>query len=96
MKFARKTFAILMTGALTVGLMAGCDKLPGDAASSGSSSAASSSASTTSFDYSAPFDENGLWKGVTALDYVTLPTYKGIEVCPAVCIRSVMMMWIHR
>ncbi len=80
MKFARKTFAILMTGALTVGLMAGCDKLPGDAASSGSSSAASSSASTTSFDYSAPFDENGLWKGVTALDYVTLPTYKGIEV----------------
>lgn len=29
MKFARKTFAILMTGALTVGLMAGCDKLPG-------------------------------------------------------------------
>ncbi len=80
MKFARKTFAILMTGALTVGLMAGCDKLPGDAASSGSSSAASSSASTTSFDYSAPFDENGLWKGVTALDYVTLPAYKGIEV----------------
>jgi len=85
MKFARKTFAILMAGVLTVGLMAGCDKLPGDAASSGSSSAASSSASTAGsstagFDYSAPFDENGLWKGVTALDYVTLPTYKGIEV----------------
>lgn len=80
MKFARKTFAILMAGALTVGLMAGCDKLPGDGASSGSSAAASSSASTGSFDYSAPFDENGLWKDVKALDYVTLATYKGIEV----------------
>ncbi|MDK2813895.1 MAG: trigger factor [Clostridiales bacterium] len=80
MKFARKTFAILMAGALTVGLMAGCDKLPGDGASSGSSASASSSASTGSFDYSAPFDENGLWKDVKALDYVTLATYKGIEV----------------
>ncbi|MDD2993111.1 MAG: trigger factor [Pygmaiobacter sp.] len=80
MKFARKTFAILMAGALTVGLMAGCDKLPGDGASSGNSAAASSSAITGSFDYSAPFDENGLWKDVKALDYVTLATYKGIEV----------------
>ena len=79
MKFARKTLAILMAGALTVGLMAGCDKLPGDAASSGSSSG-SSSAGATSFDYSAPFDENGLWKDVKALDYVTLAAYQGIEV----------------
>ena len=71
MNFARKTFAILMAGALTAGLMAGCDKLPGDSSSGASSAASSSAASTDSFDYSAPFDENGLWKDVTALDYVT-------------------------
>lgn len=80
MNFARKTFAILMAGALTAGLMAGCDKLPGDSSSGASSAASSSAASTDSFDYSAPFDENGLWKDVTALDYVTLATYKGVEV----------------
>ena len=77
MNFARKTFAILMAGVLTAGLLVGCGKQP---ATSGSSSAASSPSNTTGFDYSAPFDKNGLWKDIKALDYVTLPTYKGIEV----------------
>ena len=32
------------------------------------------------YSYSEPFDENGYFKGVTALDYVTLGTYAGMEI----------------
>ena len=46
----------------------------------GSGSPASSAASTPAegtqapaFDYSSAIDETGLWKDITALDYVTLP-----------------------
>ena len=34
----------------------------------------------SAFDYSAGYDEDGRWTQVTALDYVTLPAYTGIEV----------------
>ena len=34
----------------------------------------------STFDYSAGYDEDGRWTQVTALDYVTLPAYTGIEV----------------
>lgn len=38
------------------------------------------SAQKSGFDYSAGYDEDGRWTEVTALDYVTLPAYTGIEV----------------
>ena len=41
---------------------------------------ASTEAADEGFDYSEPFDENGYFKGITALDYVTLGKYIGIKV----------------
>ena len=38
------------------------------------------SAEKSGFDYSEGYDEDGRWTQVTALDYVTLPDYIGIEV----------------
>ena len=38
------------------------------------------SAEKSGFDYSEGYDEDGRWTQVTALDYVTLPDYTGIEV----------------
>ncbi|HIX06280.1 MAG TPA: FKBP-type peptidyl-prolyl cis-trans isomerase [Candidatus Fournierella pullicola] len=71
--------ALTMTAAL-----AGC----GSAASNSASGSSSTSGSGTSqdvpemveIDYSKYIDENGFWKDIHALDYVTLPEYKGVEV----------------
>ena len=39
-----------------------------------------SEAEEQSYDYSAYFDDNGFFTGVTALDYVTLQTYTGVQI----------------
>ena len=36
------------------------------------------------FSYSAGLTETGFWEGVTALDYVTLPLYDGVEIAKEV------------
>lgn len=68
-----------------IAALAGC----GSAGTSGSASAsASTSGSAASedvpemvdIDYSKYIDENGFWKDIRALDYVTLPQYKGVEI----------------
>ena len=40
----------------------------------------SEAAETEEYDYSARLDENGYWKGVTALSHVILPDYMGIHI----------------
>lgn len=37
----------------------------------------------SNFNYSEPFDDNGYWKGIKALDYVTLCDYKAIPISKA-------------
>ncbi len=65
--------------------LSGCDDRPasndtgGDSATPAATSA-ENRAETASFSPSTSLDENGHWEGVTALDYVTLPEYEGIEV----------------
>ena len=71
--------ALTMTAAL-----AGCGSAASNSAS-GSSSTSGSGASQdvpemVEIDYSKYIDENGFWKDIHALDYVTLPEYKGVEV----------------
>ena len=71
--------ALTMTAAL-----AGCGTA-GSNSASGSSSTSGSSASQdvpemVEIDYSKYIDENGFWKDIHALDYVTLPEYKGVEI----------------
>ncbi len=71
--------ALTMTAAL-----AGCGSAASNSAS-GSSFNSGSGASQdvpemVEIDYSKYIDENGFWKDIHALDYVTLPEYKGVEV----------------
>ena len=84
-----KAVALLLAVLLATPLLAGCnanDSATGDASTStaqeeaqGTSSDGSGDASegaeeeTVSFSYDTYLDENGHWKNVTALDYVTLP-----------------------
>lgn len=79
--------------ALTAGTLAGCsgEKAPESSqASSQTSPAASSQAEDSSaqtsstasqddYDYGSGLTENGFFEGVTALDYVTLPDYRSME-----------------
>lgn len=59
----------------------------GQPASSGSTSGSASSGSASqpasggsTLDYSKGITDEGFWEGVKALDYVTLPSYKGVEI----------------
>lgn len=66
--------AICLVLALVMGLgLVSC----GGAAASGSNS---DSTSQPTIDYSVGLNDNGFWKDVKALDYVTLPDYKNIEI----------------
>ena len=67
-----------------IAALAGCGSTSG---TSGSASTSGSSASTSEnvpetveIDFSKYIDENGFWKDIRALDYVTLPQYKGVEI----------------
>lgn len=67
-----------------IAALAGCGSTSG---TSGSASTSGSSASTSEdvpetveIDFSKFIDENGFWKDIRALDYVTLPQYKGVEI----------------
>ena len=67
--------AICLVLALVMGLgLVSC----GGAAASDSSS--DSTTSQPTLDYSVGLDDNGFWKDIKALDYVTLPDYKNIEI----------------
>lgn len=70
-----RIFSIALVLCLSVGLVA-C----GGDASSASDSSSGSDATSTGFDYSENLTNDGKWKGVTALDYVTLPDYKGFDI----------------
>ena len=66
--------ALTMTAAL-----AGCGST-GNSASTSGSAASEDVPEMVEIDYSKYIDENGFWKDIHALDYVTLPEYKGVEI----------------
>ena len=77
-KFLEKKWFVLVLLIMTMCLLASCsDKSSNDSEENEESDAVPSS---TPFDYSEGFDENGMWKDVTALDFVELPDYKNIEI----------------
>lgn len=95
MQLARspKAVALLLAVLLATPLIAGCDSSSSTADSTSapdaqqesqeatSEGASDTSSETVSFDYGDYLDENGHWKDVTALDYVTLPDgYAAISV----------------
>ena len=67
-----------------IAALAGCGSTSGtsgSASTSGSSASASEDVpETVEIDFSKYIDENGFWKDIRALDYVTLPQYKGVEI----------------
>lgn len=70
----------LVAGLAACGNDKGAASQPGSGSGSSSASApASGSSSTAALDYSKGIDDKGFWAGVKALDYVTLPQYKGVE-----------------
>lgn len=77
MSLTKKITALSLAAVLAAGLLAGCGS---GSSSLASSSGSASSGSTTAFDYSAPLTDEGMWKDIKALDYVTLGDYKGISV----------------
>lgn len=78
-----KTLSLMTALLLGISVLGGCGKKE-EGASSAASSASSGSSSDNSeylkYNYSEDLTEEGLWKGVKALDYVTLPAYKGLEI----------------
>lgn len=70
-----RILSIALMLCLCVGLVA-CS---GDA-SSASTSDSTSADGTETFDYSANLTDGGMWKDITATDYVTLPDYKGFDI----------------
>lgn len=89
--------ALCLSAAMALSVFTtGCSFFQGESADSASASSSSAAEGEPSllkpaseyeyenFDYSAGLDENGLWEGVTALDYVTLPEdYAAISVALA-------------
>lgn len=67
--------ALTMTAAL-----AGCGAAGSNSASTSGSAASEDVPEMVEIDYSKYIDENGFWKDIRALDYVTLPEYKGVEI----------------
>ena len=67
--------ALTMTAAL-----AGCGAAGSNSASTSGSAASEDVPEMVEIDYSKYIDENGFWKDIHALDYVTLPEYKGVEI----------------
>lgn len=68
----RRLALILILALLAMAALTGCggDKESGEGTGTGDGA----------FDHSAGLDDNGYWEGVTALDYVELAAYEGIEV----------------
>ena len=82
----KQTIIRICALAAAVALAAGLTACGGAASSgSASSSPASGSASEPSsggsaLDYSKGITDEGFWEGVKALDYITLPEYKGVAI----------------
>lgn len=68
----RRLALILILALLAMAALTGCggDKESGEGTGTGAGA----------YDHSAGLDDNGYWEGVTALDYVELAAYEGIEV----------------
>lgn len=78
-----KAVSLALALVLTAAALGGCGKE--DDASSGAEASGTSDASEVnseylSYNYSEDLTDEGFWKDVRALDYVTLPNYKGIEI----------------
>jgi len=84
MKKIKKLLSLLLAAMILTTFFAGCaTKTDGDETQSPTptpETTPTDNSGTTSFDYSALFDENGFWIGIRALDYVTLPDYSAIAV----------------
>ncbi|MBR2835463.1 MAG: FKBP-type peptidyl-prolyl cis-trans isomerase, partial [Coriobacteriales bacterium] len=84
----RVRLAVLAGTALLAGaLLAGCNGETNQTGSTDTKTDTTTEVQTTdqtaeepAFDYSGGITEDGYWEGVTALDYVTLPAYRGLEV----------------
>lgn len=88
----KKGAAALLALSMTVTAFAGCSSTEGSSAAGSAGSSASSGTTESSgaessaessavkADYSAGLTEDGFWDGVKALDYVTLPDYKGVSI----------------
>src|SRR6056297_914975 len=79
MKFSKKILGLSLILALVFTLAVGCsnDDASEDPQDNGNNE---ETILDENFTYSTGIDENGHWEGLTALDYVTLPDYIGIEV----------------
>lgn len=66
----KRILALLLSGVLAVSMLAGC---------SSDTSEETEEEEEDSYDYSEGLTDDGFYEGVTALDYVTLPEYTGIE-----------------
>ncbi|MFP4457693.1 MAG: trigger factor [Clostridia bacterium] len=81
MKLSKKIFSLALIFTLVLTLAIGCSnddasEDPDENPDTGNGE----SIIDEDFTYSTGLDENGFWEGITALDYVTLPDYMGIEV----------------
>ncbi len=77
----KKILAVLLAFALVFSLAAcGSQKTDEENASAGSGTESDTGSAAADFDYSGALDENGMWKGVRALDHVTLCDYSDIVI----------------
>ena len=74
----KKKFYLVVLCVLTIALFAGCGEKPESTSDSENADGLTPDAST--FDFSAGFDKDGMWKDVRALDIVELLDYKNIEI----------------
>lgn len=88
MQIIKKAAALILATLLAASALAGCSRTeepsqPSSSAAESSaqpSSQASSQGNAAPVDYSQGLTEEGYFEGVTALDYVTLPDYKTMEI----------------
>src|SRR6056297_2531345 len=81
MKLSKKIFSLALIFTLVFTLAIGCSnddasEDPNETPGTGDGE----SILDENFTYSTGLDDSGRWEGITALDYVTLPDYLGIEV----------------
>ncbi len=72
MKNTKRVLLLLLCAILAVSLLAGCKKKPSDTDPGTDPNAGTETQET--FDYSRDLTDEGFWKGITATDYVTLPS----------------------
>lgn len=78
----KRIICLVLALVMALSVLASCGSALSSAssASSGSSDSSADSAVTSDFDYSAGLTEAGMFDGLKASDYVTLPDYKSINI----------------